>query len=176
MQNTNLQNQFSCAVCLTVLLAASTSAFAFDWTDGFDLSKKEGDRYYVGFAPYTHHYHRSTEHKYVWLIGLERERTDSAIAGITFFSNSFGQSSTYIYPWGQVYRELFGHPPLYAKLSAGLLYGYRIPFEDKVPLNYNGFSPGAVATIGWEFEGRKQVDLNFLGTSAVMLKLTLPLN
>ncbi len=176
MQNTTIQKQLSRIVCFLVLLVASASTFGFDWTDGFDLGKKERDRYYFGIAPYTHHYHSSTEHKYVWLIGVERERADSAIAGVTFFSNSFGQSSTYIYPWGQVYRDLLGHSSLYAKLSAGLLYGYCKPFEDKVPLNYNGFSPGAVATIGWEFEDRKQVDLNFLGTSAVMLKFTLPLN
>jgi hypothetical protein len=32
-----------------------------------------------------------------------------------------------------------------------MMYGYRGEFQNKVPLNYKGFSPGALVTLGWQF-------------------------
>ena len=49
-------------------------ASAYDWTDGFDLSAKSGDRWSLIASPYTYHFRPSDDHKTVWLIGAERER------------------------------------------------------------------------------------------------------
>jgi hypothetical protein len=155
--------------------AASTSAFAYDWKDGFNLNQKGGDRYALILSPYSYHFSPSDEHKDVWLVGLMRERADGALAGAAFFSNSFGQSSVYIFPFGKIYRGIFDQPQLYAKLTAGLLYGYRGKYEDKVPFNSNGFSPGIVPALGWQYESGYQAQVNLLGNSGVMLQLSVPL-
>ncbi len=156
-------------------LSLPGAASAVDWKDGFDLQSRPGDRYGLMYSPYTAHFHPSPEHEYVWLVGMERERADGQLAGIALFSNSFGQPSTYIFPWGKIYRDVFERPGLFVKLTAGLLYGYRGKYEDKVPLNYEGFSPAIVPALGWEYGGRFQAQVNLLGANAVMLQFTLGL-
>ena len=98
------------AVVAALSLAMASSASAYDWGDGFNLSKKEGDQYDFLVSPYAQHFHPSPEHRHVWLVGVERERADQSLAGAAFFSNSFGQPSTYIFPWGKVYRDVFERP------------------------------------------------------------------
>ena len=156
-------------------LCVCSPSLADDWLDGFSLEKKAGDRYALTFSPYTRHFSNNPEHKHVWLLGIERERKNDSVAGIAFFNNSFGQHSLYYYPWGVSYRNLLGEPQLYAKLTAGLLYGYRGQYEDKVPLNYNGFSPGIVPALGWDLGDGFGLQANFLGFNAVMIQLALPL-
>lgn len=157
-----------------VLLSVSP-AQAYDWGDGFNLSSKSGDRLNLIASPYTAHFHPSDEHEYVWLLGVERERADGALAGAAYFSNSFGQESGYIFPWGEIYRNVFDHPHMYVKWTAGLLYGYRGKYENKVPLNHGGFSPAVVPALGWEFSSKQQIQLNMLGLNGVMLQFTQPL-
>ncbi len=161
-------------IAAALSLAAASSASAYDWGDGFNLSKKEGDQYGFLLSPYAQHFRPSDEHKHVWLVGLERERADHSLAGAAFFSNSFGQASVYLYPWGQTYRDLLGLESLYVKWTAGLLYGYRKPYEDKVPFNHNGFSPAIIPAVGWEFDNKYTVQLNFLGLNGAMLQFSLP--
>lgn len=151
------------------------TASAYDWTDGFDLQKKEGDQYSLLVSPYTRHFTVDPRHAHVWLLGLERERADKSLAGFAVFHNSFGQLSTYLFPWGRRYPEFLGQPRLYAKVTAGLLYGYRGEFKDKVPFNHAGFSPGIVPAIGWDLGDGFQVQANLLGFNGMMLQLTLPL-
>jgi len=150
-------------------------AQAYDWGDGFNLSSKAGDRLNLMVSPYTAHFHPSDDHKYVWLVGVERERADGALAGAAFFSNSFGQESAYIFPWGEIYRNVLDQPQMYVKWTAGLLYGYRGKYEDKVPFNHGGFSPAIVPSLGWEFSSKQQIQLNLLGLNGLMLQFTQPL-
>lgn len=149
-------------------------AQAATWTDGFSVEVKPNDRLTLMYSPYTYHFSKSDEHKYVWLVGVEREREDGRLSGITYFSNSFGQPSTYIFPWGQSYRNIGGIPGLFAKWSGGLLYGYVEPYENKVPLNVNGFSPAIIPSIGYEKQGYG-AQLNWLGTAGLMLQFNIPL-
>ena len=157
------------------LWALCSQAIAYDWKDGFDFSGKEGDRFGLILSPFTHHFNHSDEHEHVWLVGLFRERADGAIAGAAFFNNSFGQPSVYLFPFGKIYRGIFNEPQLYAKVTAGLLYGYRGRYEDKVPFNSNGFSPGIVPALGWQHESGYQAQVNLLGNSAVMFQVSVPL-
>ena len=62
--------------------------------------------------------------------------------------------------------------PLFAELTGGLLYGYKDPYENKVPFNHNGFSPGIVLSLGWRFTPMLSTQLNFLGTNAVMFQIS----
>jgi hypothetical protein len=167
------------AVCLTVLttglMPTLSHADSGTWRDGFSLRLEPNDRVSVMYSPYTMHYTRSDEHRYVWLVGLERERADQRLSGITYFSNSFGQPSTFIYPWGKVYRHVGGIEGLYAKWSAGLMYGYVGQYKNKVPLNVNGFSPAIIPSLGYELHG-VGAQLNVLGTAGLMLQFNIPLN
>lgn len=156
-------------------VVASFPAQAYDWGDGFNLSSKPGDSLNLIASPYTAHFHPSDEHEHVWLVGLERERANGAITGAAFFSNSFGQESAYIFPWGEIYRNVLDQPQLYVKWTAGLLYGYTGKYQHKVPFNHGGFSPAIVPALGWEFSSKQQVQLNLLGLNGLMLQFTQPL-
>jgi hypothetical protein len=125
-------------------------------------------------SPYTLHYHYDPDHRSVYMLGIERQRADGLVLGWAGFRNSFGQPSMYLYA-GHSFRDFTSYKPLYAQLTAGLLYGYKPPFDDKVPFNHNGFSPGAVLSAGWQFTPAYSVQLNFLGDSAVMLQFSVDL-
>jgi len=128
------------------------------------------------FSPYTYHYTYDTEHSDVVMIGLEREYADARLDGVTLFSNSFGQPSIYLYPWGHVYRPFDRLKSLSLKWTAGLLYGYVEPYENKVPLNYRGFSPGFIPALAYEFRPGWSAQLSFLGNAALMFQLNVPWN
>jgi hypothetical protein len=134
----------------------------------------DGSKLQWQFSPYTHHFSPSDEHKNVWMVGLEREQANGKLDGGTFFSNSFGQPSVYLYPWGQVYHNIFGIQPLSFKWTAGLLYGYVAPYENKVPLNHNGFSPGAIIALSYEFKPGWSAQVDMLGTAGLMFQLNMP--
>lgn len=122
----------------------------------------------MSISPYTDHFRHSADHRSVWAIGLERELADHSLYGAFGFSNSFGQPSAYVY-YGWVFPKIFpAVPALYLKVTAGLLYGYMSPFNDKVPLNYNGFSPAIIPALGWQFDEKWSGQVNLLGTAAVM--------
>ena len=53
-----------------------------------------------------------------------------------------------------------------------MLYGYRGKYEDKVPLNYKGFSPGALASVGWQFSKQFAVTGHMLGDAGFMVQLS----
>lgn len=123
----------------------------------------------IEFSPLTHHYRFSEDHKDVWALGLERQAADQSLYGLTAFSNSFGQPSAYAY-YGRVFNNVWDRSEsLYLKLTIGLIYGYKVPFDDKVLLNYNGFSPAIIPAVGWRLDKSWSVQANFLGTAAVML-------
>lgn len=117
------------------------------------------------------HVNPSDEHEWVWAVGVERQREDRWMFGASYFSNSFGQPSGYLYV-GQRYDQLWHQPSLFFQWSAGLLYGYRGEYEDKVPFNNNGFSPGAVFSLGWQLDPRLSAQLNLLGDAGLMLQLS----
>jgi hypothetical protein len=121
-------------------------------------------------SPYTHHFRYSAEHRPVWALGVERQRSDGWLGGATYFSNSFGQPSGYVY-LGHRYDALLGVDPLFAQWSAGVMYGYKGKYQTKVPLNYNGYSPGLLVTAGWKFNQQTSVALHLLGDAAVMLQV-----
>jgi hypothetical protein len=126
-------------------------------------------------SPFSHHFRYSEEHRYVWAIGMERQRPDDWVAGASFFSNSFGQPSSYTY-LGKRFPALFGEPQLFAQATVGLMYGYRGKFQNKVPLNYKGFSPGALVSMGWQFTPRVAATAHMLGDAGVMLQLSYELH
>ena len=141
------------------------------WFTGWGSGWETGSHWRVMYSPYTYHYTYDPLHAYVYMWGLERQRADGFVFGGSAFRNSFGQPSVYAYV-GQRFEKLAGVEPLFVQLTGGLLYGYKEPYENKVPLNHNGFSPGAVVSLGWQFTPVLSAQLNFLGTAALMFQIS----
>ena len=139
-----------------------------------DGSKFTPSGWDLSLSPYTYHFHPSDEHEYVYSIGVIKRLEGNWIVGGSYFSNSFGQPSGYVYV-GQRYENLPGFEKWYLQWNAGILYGYVEPYEDKVPFNYNGFSPGFVPSIGYKFTDRIWAELDLLGTSGLMFTLVFPI-
>jgi hypothetical protein len=142
------------------VVASTVDTLAQGWDQG---------HWRAAVSPYAPHLRYSPEHEYVWALAVERQRTDRWMAGASFFSNSFGQPSSYLY-LGRRFPSLMGHPQLFGQVSGGLLYGYRGKYEKKVPFNYNGFSPGALASIGWQFNRQASLTVHAVGDAAVMFQ------
>ncbi|WP_233251937.1 hypothetical protein [Limnohabitans sp. Jir72] len=119
------------------------------------------------FSPFTHHWAYSAEHKPVVLVALDEQLPGNRFCGLAFFSNSFGQPSTYVYA-GQQYNNLMGNPNVFVKVTAGILYGYVGKYQDKVPLNHGGFSPAIIPSIGYRLNEHDSVQVKVLGNAGLM--------
>jgi len=124
-------------------------------------------RWDLTLSPYTLHWHSSAEHKPVVLASLDRAAPGNRLCGLSFFSNSFGQPSTYVYV-GQRWDGLLGNPQLFAKVTAGIFYGYVGQYKDKVPYNYKGFSPGIIPSLGYQFTPSDSAQVLVLGNAGLM--------
>ncbi len=125
----------------------------------------------AALSPYSLHFRPSEEHEHVWAVAVERQYSNRWLFGVSFFSNSFGQPSGYLYA-GQRYDALFNTPQLFWQWSIGLMYGYVDQYEDKVPLNYRGFSPGAILSLGWQFNRQLSAQINTLGDAGLMFQFS----
>jgi len=167
-----MKNVVRLAISLIVACLAGTS-FA---NQGF-LSELGQDKVLTWqFSPLTYHYSEDPEHKPVVMVGLEREHSNAKVDGLALFTNSFGQPTIYIYPWGGIYKSIFGFEHLSFKWTAGLLYGYRQPYENKVPMNFKGFSPVLIPAVAYEFAPGWSAQVNVLGTAGLMFQLNKPFN
>lgn len=164
-----------CSKCLRLL---ATMAFAL--TASFSVAAPGDDAmdpasdvvWRLALSPFTHHYHFDVQHKLVFALGVEREAPDHSLFGLTAFSNSFGQPSAYGY-YGRVYDKVWDRfDSLYLQWTIGVIYGYKVPFDDKINYNYHGFAPAIIPAVGWRLDKDWSVQVNLLGTSAVMLMVT----
>ncbi|HET7793563.1 MAG TPA: hypothetical protein VFL64_09265 [Rhizobacter sp.] len=122
-------------------------------------------------SPYSFHYSQDPEHRPVWMVGLEHQFSTGYLWGATYFSNSFGQPSGFVYG-GQRLSNWSVYDQLFAQWTAGILYGYKGEYKDKVPFNHGGFSPGVVLAVGWQFTPMYSAQLNVLGNSALMFQVS----
>ncbi len=129
----------------------------------------DGDYWRLYTSPYTYHWQYNPDHRPVWSLGVEWQRPQGWLLGGAYFRNSFDQPSAYLYG-GKRWQGLFEQPQFYAQLTGGLLYGYRGRFANKVPLNRNGYSPGAVLALGWQFDRHNAISIDLLGAAAVMFQ------
>ena len=107
------------------------------------------DRFYLETSLYATHFHYDPAHNdRLRLILGEWNVTEHWLVGASAFDNSFGQRSQYFYG-GFRLRPFASVQPLYLKVSAGLVHGYKNPYRDKIPLNGSGVAPAAIASIGY---------------------------
>lgn len=124
----------------------------------------------VQTSVYTRHFSPSPEHTNRQnLIGVERNEESGWLYGAATFRNSFGQRSVYAY--GGKRFDSTDHP-FYAKLSGGLLYGYKGKYRDKIPLNRFGVAPALIPAVGISIKP-VTAELVLLGGSAAMANVGL---
>ena len=129
---------------------------------------RSGNIIMIQAAPGVVHFDPSPEHtNHSWLLGAEWLHTSRWLAGYSYFNNSFGQKSHYLYGghWWPVNKN---DPHWYLKLTAGVIYGYKEPYEDQIPYNHNGFAPGIVPAVGYGLD-RFNIQLNLLDVRGLML-------
>jgi hypothetical protein len=138
------------------------------------------DRFYLQTSVYTVHFNPSPDHvNQQYLVDLEW-RFDKFwaggqwLAGAAIFKNSFGQPSQYLYGGWQV-RPFVEAQPLYFKITAGVLHGYKPPYDDKIPFNDSGVAPAILPSVGYCYS-RYCSELILFGTAGAMLTVgaTLP--
>ena len=138
------------------------------------------DRFYFQTSVATVHFSPTPEHvnKQDLVNGEWRFNSFAAtgqwLAGAAFFKNSFGQPSQYVYG-GWLVRPFDSLQPLYFKITAGALHGYKEPYENKIPFNSSGVAPAIVPSMGYCFN-RVCSELVLFGGAGIMLTLgvTLP--
>lgn len=134
-----------------------------------------GDQLRLTYGPWAYHFNHSDEHvDYNHLVAVEfltsrwtflgAERSQ---IGFALFDNSFGQFSQYLYV-GQEWDLLpLGPGQVFANVTAGLLHGYKEPYQDKIPFNGAGVAPVIIPSVGWRY-GRFAVMATVLGTNGFL--------
>ncbi|MGM0704153.1 MAG: hypothetical protein ACQEUG_17370 [Pseudomonadota bacterium] len=151
----------------TLLLTGSTApalAEQATWPPTMEL-----DHVLVQAGLYTTHFsddpdHTDDQH----LIGVELHNPDRWFAGGARFRNSFSQDSHYLYVGREFPFWQAGDVTLRAKLSGGLLHGYRGEYRDKIPFNRYGVAPALLPTVGARWK-RAEADLIVFGTAGLMV-------
>lgn len=92
------------------------------------------------------------------------------LAGIGTFENSFGQQSTYVYGGGRYDYQLGENTLAYAKLTIGLLHGYRGEYKDKIPFNDLGVAPIILPGLGVQYR-RVNFELVPFAAAGIMLNV-----
>jgi hypothetical protein len=156
-----------CALALATLPALSQETRYCPSFLGVKGAPEPTYRGELTFSPYTHHWSHNPEHKKVVLLAIDEQLPGDRFCGVSLFSNSFGQPSVYVYA-GQQYNNLMGMPKLFAKVTAGIMYGYVAPYENKVPLNTNGFNPAVIPSLGYKLSPHDSAQVKFLGTAGLM--------
>lgn len=138
------------------------------------------DRFYLQTSLATRHFSPSPDHvNNQKLLNAEWRfnsfgATGQWLAGAAFFDNSFGQASQYVYA-GWLVRPIEGLQPLYFKVTAGALHGYKGEYQNKIPLNSSGVAPAIIPSMGYCLN-RVCSELVLFGGAGIMLTLgvTLP--
>jgi hypothetical protein len=134
-----------------------------------------GPKLLLQMSPYTYHFNEDPNHRPVRMLGIERQFANDKIDGLVAFSNSFGQPSVYVYPWGGVYKNIWGVKPLSFKWTAGIIYGYRGEFKDEL-YNVAGIAPAVIFGLTYEFKPGWEGQVNLLGGAALQFQVNAALD
>jgi len=151
-----------------ILLLLAVQCLAQAQTDEEFFVQSSGwsiDRWYIFTSIGTKHFESDPDHiNRQKLLGIEAQMKNNWAFGLASFDNSFGQRSEYLYAgykW-----PLFRSQQWYFKITGGLLYGYKEPFENKIPLNDLGVAPAILPTVGFRYKFFV-TEVNLLGNAAV---------
>ena len=162
------------AILITVLAAVSPAAWAESMVCPGMGSEPSLDSpsLEIFASPYTYHWTASEEHRPVGAISMSRLLPNDRFCGVSLFRNSFGQPSAYAFTGWRATNLWPAVPEVYGTVTAGIVYGYVGKYKDKVPLNVGGFSPVVIPALGYRLSPKVAVELQILGTAAVMFGTT----
>lgn len=169
-------NTFSCFVLLGFysLACAQSPPQSPAPSNPVNLLEPTPPKVTVSSSPYTYHFHPKPTHKHVTSVSIEREHTDTKVDGVAYFTNSFGQPSIYVYPWGRAYHSILGVDKLSFIWTGGVIYGYKGEFKDQVE-NYKGFAPAAIFSLAYQVTPRWSTRVNLIGLAAMQFQIDLAL-
>jgi hypothetical protein len=166
--------QFILAIAMATLTGGAHADAAQRYCPDFLAVKGASEPSHRGeltFSPYTHHWSNNPEHKQVLLGALDRHLSGGRFCGLALFTNSFGQGSAYAYV-GQQWNGLLGNPKLFSKVSAGLLWGYRGEYKDKIPFNQAGIAPAVIPSLGYYVTPKDSAQVYLLGNAGLLFAYT----
>ncbi len=124
------------------------------------------DRLYLQAGSYIH-YDPDEEHAGNRLfVSLEAIRSDDWLFGLALFNNSFDQFSQYLYG-GKIWNFHEKWEGFHAKVTAGLIHGYKGDYDYKIPLNDLGVAPAIIPGVGYT-KGRFGADVYLLGIAGML--------
>jgi hypothetical protein len=152
------------------LRISTVAALAFLATGVCAQDLSESRYYYFQTSVATTHFDPKPYHNNnTALLNLERRSGTGFIVGGAVFQNSFDQPSEYLYV-GKLYWLPRTRETLYAKLTGGLIHGYKDEYKDQIPFNKYGVAPAILPAIG--FQARTLGgELVVFGTAGAMLTL-----
>ena len=161
--------------CLSCLSFFSNASETYAWNPCPSVLSPEQDeadtnsqkRWDLSLSPYTHHWRYSPDHKPVVLGALERRLGQDRFCGAAFFTNSFGQPSTYVYA-GKQWDGVLNNPKMFTKVSAGLIYGYKGQYQHKIPFNDYGIAPAIIPSLGWHISPEDSAQVMVLGKAGLL--------
>lgn len=126
------------------------------------------DRFFLETSVYTVHFNSDPAHDNSQRLILgEWNITEQWLVGASFFDNSFGQRSEYVYG-GFRFRPFDSLQQLYFKITAGLVHGYDGQYQDKIPFSNYGIAPAIVPSVGYCIN-RYCSELVIFGTAGALL-------
>lgn len=165
---------FRIALFLGLALVLANATHAQDmplcqeqWAKEAPPAPEEGQRWTFTVAPYVYHWRYDEEHKPAFVFALEQRVAGDRFCGVSLFKNSFGQLSAYVYV-GQRWDNIWDNPQLSLKVSYGVIYGYTGDHKDKVPFNWNGFSPTIIPSMAYHLDPHNSLDVMVLGTAGLV--------
>jgi hypothetical protein len=105
----------------------------------------------VSFAPYAHHTGKGNYNSRADFRALEWESPEQWSIGGASFRNSFAQPCWYAFG-GRRFTLKHHSGRFFAKITAGVIYGYKSPHRDAVPLNCGGYSPAIIPSLGYRYK------------------------
>lgn len=131
---------------------------------------EDSEQWYLQTSLLTAHYESKPHHNNDQaLLGLEYypETEADTLVGLATFRNSFDQRSVYGYAGRRFHHSRW---PVYAKITAGLIYGYRGEGKDAVPLNRFGVAPVILPSVGLS-AGQFSSELVVLANAGLMVNI-----
>jgi hypothetical protein len=138
------------------------------------------DRFYIQTSVATVHFSSDPNHDNTqdliygeWRLP-QRWLEGQWLVGASFFDNSFGQSSQFVFG-GLLWRPSEKVPEFYIKVAAGVIHGYSGEFQNKIPFNSSGYAPGIVPAVGYCYN-RFCGEMILFGTAGILwtVGMTLP--
>lgn len=144
--------------CLATLISQAIHAQDAHWYNYDHLNFEAGT--YIHYDPDDDHAGNRL------FTSLEAVKSNDWFYGLALFNNSFDQFSQYLYG-GKLWNFHDRWEGFNAKITAGLIHGYKGEFKDKIPNNQAGIAPAIIPGVGYR-KGRFGGNVYVLGISGLL--------